>query len=40
LRVSGVFDISDPDHALDAIRRTLPVRTLELTRYLVILRPA
>jgi len=39
LRVSGIFDISNPDGVLDVIRRTLPVRTVELTRYLVLLRP-
>lgn len=40
MRVSGIFDIGNPDGVLDAIRGTLPVRTLELTRYLVLLRPA
>lgn len=40
LRVSGIFDVSDPDAALDAITRTLPVRVVALTRYLVVLRPA
>lgn len=40
LRVSGIFDVSDPDAALDAITRTLPVRVVSLTRYLVVLRPA
>lgn len=40
MRVSGVFDISNPDGVLDAIRSTLPVRTIELTRYLVVLHPA
>jgi transmembrane sensor len=40
LRVSGAFDVRDPDQVLDAIRQTLPVETLELTRYLVLLRPA
>lgn len=40
LRVSGIFDVSNPDGVLDVIRRTLPVRTVELTRYLVLLRPA
>lgn len=39
MRVSGIFDISNPDGVLDAIRNTLPVRTIELTRYLVILHP-
>jgi transmembrane sensor len=40
LRVSGIFDVTDPDAALDAITRTLPVRVVSLTRYLVVLRPA
>lgn len=40
LRVSGIIDVSNPDGVLDVIRRTLPVRTVELTRYLVLLRPA
>lgn len=40
MRVSGIFDIANPDGVLDAIRSTLPVRTIELTRYLVILHPA
>jgi transmembrane sensor len=40
LRVSGIFDVSNPEGVLDVIRRTLPVRTVELTRYLVLLRPA
>lgn len=39
MRVSGIFDIKNPDGVLDAIRNTLPVRTIELTRYLVILSP-
>ena len=40
MRVSGIFDIKKPDGVLDAIRNTLPVRTTELTRYLVLLSPA
>jgi transmembrane sensor len=40
LRVSGIFDVANPDAALDAITRTLPVRVVSLTRYLVLLRPA
>lgn len=40
MRVSGIFDIKKPDGVLDAIRTTLPVRTTELTRYLVLLSPA
>lgn len=39
MRVSGIFDIGDPDGVLDAIRSTLPVRTIGLTRYLVVLHP-
>lgn len=40
LRVSGIFDIRNPDGVLDAITKTLPVRRIMLTRYLVLLRPA
>lgn len=40
LRVSGIFDIKNPDGVLDAITQTLPVQRIELTRYLVLLRPA
>ncbi|GGB02891.1 sensor [Brucella endophytica] len=40
LRVSGIFDIRNPDGVLDAITGTLPVRATELTPYLVLLRPA
>ena len=39
MRVSGIFDIGNPDGVLDAIRSTLPVRTIEFTRYLVVLHP-
>lgn len=37
LRVSGVFDTGSPDAALQAIVRTLPVRMVRLTGYLVLL---
>lgn len=40
LRVSGVFDISNPDGVLEAIIGTLPVKSFALTPYLVLLRPA
>ncbi|WP_110754070.1 FecR family protein [Phyllobacterium leguminum] len=40
LRVSGIFDIRNPDGVLDAITGTLPVRSTTLTPYLVLLRPA
>jgi transmembrane sensor len=40
LRVSGIFDVTEPDGVLEAIRSTLPVRVLEITRYLVLVRPA
>ncbi|GAA0610419.1 FecR family protein [Paenochrobactrum glaciei] len=40
MRVSGIFDIQNPDGVLDVIRNTLPVRVTELTRYLVFLSPA
>ncbi|MBA8879010.1 FecR family protein [Phyllobacterium myrsinacearum] len=40
LHVSGIFDISNPDGVLDAIIGTLPVKSIQLTRYLVLLRPA
>lgn len=39
-RISGVFDVRAPDQVLSAIQETLPVRSLGLTRYLVLLRPA
>ena len=35
LRVDGIFDMANPDAALDAMIRTLPVRATHLTRYLV-----
>ena len=40
LRVSGIFDIRQPDGVLEAITRSLPVRSVALTRYLVLLYPA
>ena len=40
LRVSGIFDVLQPDGVLDAITTGLPVRAIHLTRYLVLLRPA
>jgi transmembrane sensor len=40
MRVSGIFDINNPDGVLDAIRTTLPVRTFQLSPWLVVLRPA
>ena len=39
MRVSGIFDIRDPDGVLEAIRTTLPVRAFELSRWVVILHP-
>ncbi|WP_411034022.1 FecR family protein [Shinella sp. BYT-45] len=39
MRVSGIFDVSDPDGVLEAIRTSLPVRTFELSPWLVILHP-
>ncbi|AZB57836.1 FecR family protein (plasmid) [Cereibacter sphaeroides] len=40
MRVSGIFDIANPDGVLEAIENTLPVRSTHVTRYLVVLRPA
>lgn len=40
MRVSGIFDINNPDGVLDAIRTTLPVRTFQLSPWLVVLHPA
>lgn len=40
MRVSGIFDISNPDGVLQAIEDTLPLRSARVTRYLVVLRPA
>lgn len=39
LRVSGIFDIGNPEGVLTAIARTLPVRLTRLTPYLVVIRP-
>lgn len=39
MRVSGIFDINNPDGVLDAIRTTLPVRTFQLSPWLVVLYP-
>lgn len=36
-RVSGIFDIARPDSVLSAIEHILPVRSVRLTRYLVLL---
>ncbi|QRM56133.1 FecR family protein [Sinorhizobium sp. BG8] len=40
LRVSGIFDIRNPDGVLDAIAEALPVRVTRLTDFLVLVRPA
>lgn len=40
MRVSGIFDVRDPDGVLEAIRTSLPVRTFALSPWLVILHPA
>ncbi len=40
LRVSGVFDLSDPEKILKNIVKTLPVRLVEATDYLAFLLPA
>jgi transmembrane sensor len=40
LRVSGIFDIRNPNGVLDAITSGLPVKSLQLSPYLVLLRPA
>ncbi|MGF7178222.1 FecR family protein [Azospirillum doebereinerae] len=40
LRVEGSVDIARPDAALKAITRTLPVRTVQLSPYLVLLHSA
>lgn len=40
MRVSGIFDIANPDGVLEAIESTLPLRSTHVTRYLVVLRPA
>lgn len=38
LRVSGTFDLREPAGVIDAIEKTLPVRAIRLTPYLVFLR--
>lgn len=40
MRVSGIFDVSNPDGVLDAIRQSLPVKSFSLSPYLVLLHPA
>lgn len=40
LRVSGIFDINNLDGVLDAIQYSLPVQTMQLTPYVILLRPA
>ncbi|WP_457585164.1 FecR family protein [Ensifer canadensis] len=40
LRVSGIFEVANPDGVLGAISTALPVRILRLTDYLVLLRAA
>ncbi|WP_429128937.1 FecR family protein [Ensifer sp. 4252] len=40
LRVSGIFEVANPDGVLGAISAALPVRILRLTDYLVLLRAA
>lgn len=40
LRVSGIFEIANPDGVLGALSAALPVRVLRLTDYLVLLRAA
>ncbi|MGE6783856.1 FecR family protein [Ensifer adhaerens] len=40
LRISGIFDIRDPEGVLDAIAAALPVRLTRLTDYLILVRPA
>lgn len=39
LRISGIFDIRNPEGVLDAIAAALPVRLTRLTDYLVLVRP-
>ncbi len=38
LSVSGVFDIDQPQKMLDVIEKTLPVETIDLTSYLILLK--
>ncbi len=40
LRVSGIFDMANPDAVLETITRTLPISAYRLTDYFVVLRPA
>lgn len=40
LRVSGIFDVANPDGVLEAIVQTLPVRSVEIMPYVVLLLPA
>jgi transmembrane sensor len=37
LKVTGVFDVTDPDGALRMIQHTIPIRYTNLTPYLVLL---
>ena len=37
MRISGIFDVSHPDGVLDAITTALPVRSVHITRYVVLL---
>jgi transmembrane sensor len=38
LKVTGVFDITDMDGALEIMKKTLPIRAINATPYLVLLR--
>lgn len=40
LRLSGIFDLRQPDGVLDALVATLPINATYLTSYLVVLSPA
>lgn len=40
LRVSGIFDLRQPEGVLDALVATLPINATYLTSYLVVLSPA
>lgn len=40
LRLDGIFDTARPDAALEAMIKTLPIRALRLTDYLIVLRHA
>jgi transmembrane sensor len=37
LKVTGLFDVADPDAALRMIQHTIPIRHTNLTPYLVLL---